>query len=134
MAITDDSLTMQPRSIRPEPRVMANEHVGTNGHARTSSPNELPGEGRGSLGQRSRPQQGQKAGAVNGKDERRFEQPAPDRQAAHPHISGRRNGNVARRNRSVGSYIRPRVEAVVDVLNIGWGAYLAGLVLMHFLI
>ncbi len=110
------------------------ENVGTNGYARRDPPNGSPRQERVPPERRPGSQQGQKAGAVNGKAESGLEHFASDRQGAHsrrPHGRGR---NVARRNRSVGATVRRKVEAVVDVLNLGWGTYLVGLVLIHFLI
>lgn len=86
------------------------------------------------MGQRPGPQQGQKAGAVNGKTESRLEHYTSDREGAHTRSAHGGQRNMARRNRSTWSNIRSRVEPVIDVLNFGWGTYLVGLVLVHFLI
>lgn len=113
---------------------VATENVRTNGGARTGPSNGYARQGGEPAQQCPGPQQGKKAGAVNGKAARRPEQLAPDYQDNRTRRTRVHNRNVPGHNRSAWANLRRKIEAIVDVLNLGWGTYLAGLVLVHFLI
>lgn len=113
---------------------METENVRENGHARGVSPNGSTRQERESVEQCPGSQPRQKAGTVNGKDKSRLEHFAPDRQDNRTRRTRIHNRNVPRHNRSAWATVRRKIEAAVDVLNLVWGGYLIGLILIHFLI
>jgi len=140
MATANDRFSQTRHSTVPSPEPgllrhpVETENGGENGYARSGPSNGSARQEREPAQQRFGPRQGQKAGAVNGKVEGGLDQFASDRETSHTRSPHGRKRNVSRHNRSAWSYLKRRMIAVVDVLNLGWGTYLVGLVLVHFLI
>ncbi len=137
MATADDRFsqtghgTVSPSQPGLSRHPVATENVRTNGDARRGPPNGYARQGGEPVEQCPGPQQGEKARAVNGKAARRPEQFTPNREGARVRGAGSRNRNIPRHNRSAWVNVRTRVEPVIDLLNLGFGLYLVGLIVMH---
>lgn len=140
MAIADDRFFQSGQSRSTpvySPKSKASEHsvvpenVRANGHARRSSSGEHSGPPGGPLGKCPGSQQAEKAGTVNGKTQRRFQQSAHNRESPHMRSNLGRRNELVRSDNSIWFDIKSRAENIVDIAIWGGVGFSTVTLLIH---